>query len=309
MSRTRGAALTEFIIVTALALAPLSLGTLQVALIHNARRVVDYATFEAARDGALHHAQKAPMREAFTRNVLALYGGGTDAAKLLVSRGLAEADLAAPAAPRQRIGAGFQIAIQNPAKEAFDDFGMSVKVGNQTIREIPNDHLRYRSRDVGPASAVNIQDANLLKIEVTYGYKMVVPVINTLTAAVLRKLDPVNSNYYSADPPRLPIKSVALVRMHSPARADGNLSVQAGLAGEGGNAGAVPPLNPPVGEPPPGDGSSSDAGGGPTECIGAFCEPVPGDFCPGVTPVTNPFNTAGQAAGGGTLTKPRPSRI
>jgi hypothetical protein len=207
------------------------------------------------------------------------------------------ADLNTPATPDQRVGAGFKIAIINPTKEAFDDFGENVKVSNKTIKEIPNDHLRFRERAVGKTSAVNIQDANLLKIEVTYGYKMVVPLINRLTAAALKKLDPANTAYYSADPPRLPIKSVALVRMHTPARMDGNLTVAAIEAGEPGTGGAVPPADgtPPSGDTPPGDpgnpdGGDDGGGGGPIECITGNCTPAPGDFCP--VPTTSPISIA-----------------
>jgi hypothetical protein len=115
---------------------------------------------------------------------------------------------------------------------------------------------------------------------------MVVPLINRLTAAALKKLDPANTAYYSADPPRLPIKSVALVRMHTPARMDGNLTIAAIEAGEPGSEGAVPPVtgDPPSGERPPADDDAGqgggDGGGGPIECITGICTPTPGDFCP-----------------------------
>jgi hypothetical protein len=243
------------------------------------------------------------MQDAFVRTVLPLYGGGTDGASLVAARTKAVADLNTPATPDQKIGAGFKIAIINPTKEAFDDFGENVKVSNKTIKEIPNDHLRFRERAVGKSSAVNIQDANLLKIEVTYGYKMVVPLINRLTAAALKKLDPVNTAYYSADPPRLPIKSVALVRMHTPARMDGNLTVAAIEAGEPGTGGAVPPADgaPPSNETPsddPGnpDGDNQGGGGGPILCLGGSCPVCRGDACcngedpdaPQSSPVPNP---------------------
>jgi hypothetical protein len=61
----------------------------------------------------------------------------------------------------------------------------------------PNDHLNLLSRDIGETSGVNIQDANLLKIKVTYGYRMYVPITNQFIATLLKVTDPENAHYYN----------------------------------------------------------------------------------------------------------------
>ncbi|MES9993849.1 MAG: DUF2235 domain-containing protein, partial [Candidatus Thiodiazotropha sp.] len=111
--------------------------------------------------------------------------------------------------------------IINPTIEAFDEFGRDIvdpRTGNIHFG-IPNSHLRWRDDDPG-SSGVNIQDANLLKIKVTYGYQLKVPLMDRVIPAVMRLIDPDHSHYYNAR--RLPITSVATVRMQSDAWRDEN---------------------------------------------------------------------------------------
>lgn len=89
--------------------------------------------------------------------------------------------------------------------------------------EIPNSHLRQRhsERAPGAASGVSLQDANLLKIEVTYGYQLSVPWVGKMFTRAMRLIDNDNGHFYTAR--RIPLKSVATVRMQSPAQRDSNL--------------------------------------------------------------------------------------
>ncbi|MEW8119896.1 MAG: DUF2235 domain-containing protein, partial [Candidatus Thiodiazotropha sp.] len=114
-----------------------------------------------------------------------------------------------------------EIEIINPTIEAFDEFGREIvnpRTGDVHFG-IPNSHLRWRERDVG-RSGVNIQDANLLKVKVTYGYQLKVPLMDRVIPAVMRLVDPEHIHYYNAR--RLPITSVATVRMQSDAWRDDN---------------------------------------------------------------------------------------
>jgi Flp pilus assembly protein TadG len=61
MQLQSGAAMSEFA-VTLPVLLLLGLGTMQAALLYNAKNTVTYATFEAARKGAVNHAQISPMQ-------------------------------------------------------------------------------------------------------------------------------------------------------------------------------------------------------------------------------------------------------
>lgn len=207
-----GASITELLVVM-LAMAPLVLGAIQMAMFYHAKSIINYATFEAARAGAVAGAQKGPMKNAFERNVLPLYGSGTTTVSLIKARALAKVDVWLPTIPKTRRGAGGKIQILSPTQEAFKDFGMRINGGSLFI---PNDHLRYRGKATGGTSKVNVQDANLLKIKVTYGYKMIVPVINKIIAVAMLKFDAKKYGpYVLGDPPRLPIVSYATVRMQS----------------------------------------------------------------------------------------------
>ena len=71
--------------------------------------------------------------------------------------------------------------------------------------KFPNAHLKRRSNCCWPTSQVSLQDANLLKIEVTYGYRLERP-DQPRIAAAMQVADPANALYYQADPIRLPIQ-------------------------------------------------------------------------------------------------------
>jgi hypothetical protein len=233
--RQQGAAAIEAIIVSAV-LIPLVLAGLQIALAYNAKSVLNYATFEAARAGAVQHGAAQPMKEALARHLLPLYGGGTDAQALAVSYAKTWADLKLPVSASSLSGAGLKLDILSPTKEAFDDFGFDASKG---VRALPNSHLKYRDTSVGRTSGVSIQDANLLKIKVTYGYRLFVPLANKMIARTLTWADPANAAYYESDPPRLPIQATATVRMQSPAHFSDNQSFS-----NSGKSGSVPASKP-----------------------------------------------------------------
>jgi hypothetical protein len=220
--------------VVCLALLPLILGGFQGVLLYNAKSVLNQATFEAARIGAVQHAQVAPMQAELARRLAGFYGPTNSAQAYPQAYAKALTDITTPVTPGQRVGSGTTLRILNPTREAFNDFGEDL----DGQRQIPNHHLKRRDTAVGPTSSVNIQDANLLKVEVTYGYRMTVPIAAPLIAAVMQIADPAHTAYYQASPPRLPLKASALVRMHSPAwLSAANVSVSAAL--NPGDAGGI----------------------------------------------------------------------
>ncbi len=69
------------------------------------------------------------------------------------------------------------------------------------------------------SGGLNLQDANLLRVEVTYGYELKVPLINGLISRLLgltRDSDAFHQQLLRRN--RLPITSTAIVRMQSPLR-------------------------------------------------------------------------------------------
>jgi hypothetical protein len=67
------------------------------------------------------------------------------------------------------------IDIRSPNGDMVSGFGVKRKIKGKDEEEIviPNDNLMYRKRDV--RGGVNIQDANLLKIKLTYLYELKMP--------------------------------------------------------------------------------------------------------------------------------------
>jgi len=74
---------------------------------------------------------------------------------------------------------GVKVEILSPTPEMVKGFGVNRNYGNANspkTKVIPNDNLMYRDSKV-IRSGVNIQDANLLKIRVTYLYKPKMPLV------------------------------------------------------------------------------------------------------------------------------------
>ncbi|HHC72923.1 MAG TPA: pilus assembly protein [Thiotrichales bacterium] len=201
----RGAALAETVVVMPVLLV-LVLGAVQWALIYEAKSTLNYAAFMAARAGAADHATPNSMRLALAKGLLPLYAPESSLTSL----------------PGRMIEVGKDVAlfsrirILNPTREAFEDFG--IEPGRE---EIPSDHLYLADTSPGARSGVSIQDANLLKIEVIYGYELKVPFVNRVIVAAFSWLttDPLTRFYLQAG--RLPILATVTVRMQTPARNNG----------------------------------------------------------------------------------------
>jgi hypothetical protein len=221
----RGQSMTEFIIITPVLLI-LVFGALQFALIFQAKTTLNYAAFEAARAGALNNADPAAIENALARGLAALYTHDNTVEKVSAARERVRKEISGDASRPPFV----QVEIINPSTEAYADHGIEVDGDCQ----IPNDNLMYRARTVGSASNQTIQDANLLKLRITYCYPLHVPFVNRLLATLLTRAP-------SADCPectgafvasgsferaclnnnRFPINAQAIVRMHSPSTIPG----------------------------------------------------------------------------------------
>jgi len=184
-----GAGAVEFLISIPVVLL-LILGTLQASLLYQARLQLEVAAQEAARAGALHGGDVGAMRTALARGLTPLYTHGQTPGDLAKAR--AAAELAAGQA---------EIDILSPTVEALrdhkefgrlpldDDQGQKSTPGGNWGWGIPESHLGYRDTAIKAASGVSVQDANLLKIRVTYHAPMIMPFIDRLFA----RFDPNNA--------------------------------------------------------------------------------------------------------------------
>lgn len=233
--RQRGQAMVETVIVASI-LFLLLYGALQFAFIYHAKITLNYAAFEAARAGALNNARMPLIENAFARALAPLYthddsGEEVKRARCVVRTEMyggdhyaCQAGAEAPpgpvtAEPGATSDVWVRIDIVNPRPEHFLPANHGIEVDGGY--EIPNDNLMYRPDTV--KAGVNIQDANLLKIHVTYCFPMVVPFVNRTIATLLReRLAPpggsLESRCLDAEPhPRIPLHAAATVRMQSPA--------------------------------------------------------------------------------------------
>lgn len=226
--RQAGVTMVEFALVMPFALL-LVFGIVQLGLMFTARQVLNTAAFMAARAGSMQHAKVDVMTETMKKQLIPFYQDTSKTialVRLSEARQRAQADTACP-------GPCFlKVERLNPSPEAFQDF--RITDGGQTF--IPNDNLEYRSRTAtGPRSGQTIHDANVLKIKVTYGYELKVPLMKSVMGAVMCGIDsgvgafgkasdqigPGGNDctdYYSKG--RIPLVTYATVQMQTPAFAN-----------------------------------------------------------------------------------------
>lgn len=167
-SRSRGQALVEYLIVFP-SLLLLILGAVQFALLYHMKNTLQYATFAAARQGALKNAKMTTIKDALAAGLTPLFTFKADLASLAKGRAIAAIEVFNPLTAK--------VELISPTKEAADDFAAD-DPSDSSKRLIPNDNLMYRPTDAGSSSGMSIQDANLIKVRVTYCAKLVVPVVN-----------------------------------------------------------------------------------------------------------------------------------
>lgn len=203
--RPRGAALVEAAIALPILIVVI-LAAIQFGFVYQAKATLNHAALQAARAGVVRNGEPAALRHGLAQGLAPL--SSPDASLQGAVRAVAsiEAELLTDA----------RIRILNPTRESFDDFATDV----DGVRELPNDRLHTRSTQVGPRGGLNIQDANLLRVEITYGYELKVPLVNgflsRLSLLTGGRIDPFHEQLLRRN--RLPISATATVRMHSPLR-------------------------------------------------------------------------------------------
>jgi hypothetical protein len=250
-----GASLTEFVIVTPIAIL-FVLGTIQSGLIYMAKLTLNNVTFLAARHGANKEGDKTEISNSIAKGLIPFYIDASSQPSLTtMGAAFAEAKvkLALP---------GNKLEILSPSQGMFDTFGITSTAG----KYIPNDNLEYR--DASPRTAgsgqISIRDANILKIKFTYGYDISkIPLMATIVnnimcsgftnsvkawgAGGVGTVVP-DSNcllYYSLK--RVPIVSYATVQMQS--NANENSVISGSTPSPTPTPGPTPP--PPGPTPPP----------------------------------------------------------
>jgi hypothetical protein len=206
-----GQSMTEFIIAVA-GFGLLLLALLQAILFYRAKTTIDYAALETARSGALHGVDKTAMQIGFARGITPLYATATASPG---KAGTAEAFVKARAA----VVAFGTITVISPTTSAFDDFKESQYDGTMAL---PNDTLNFRGTNVGGRSGISVQDANILKVQISFRYPLIVPIIDRIIGTFdVERTALEGHTVYS-----MPIVSGATVRMQSPVTNRDNLAAQ-----------------------------------------------------------------------------------
>ncbi|HTH39988.1 MAG TPA: TadE/TadG family type IV pilus assembly protein [Rhodocyclaceae bacterium] len=167
--RGRGQALVEYIIILPTLLI-LVLGAIQFALLYRVKSTLNYATFIGARQGALKNASSLSIKDGIAASMTPLFTYKDDIPSLLKGRAISMIEVFNPLT--------MKVEVLSPTKKMADDFGIADPTNPDSKRLIPNDNLTYRPTTEGGSSGINVQDANLLKIRVTYCAKLVVPLAN-----------------------------------------------------------------------------------------------------------------------------------
>ena len=175
LRRSSGQAIVEYIIIFPLLLI-LTMGAIQIALIYQAKFTLNYATFMGARQGALKNANLNAIKDGVAAGLTPLFmrwngSGAPGLVDLSKARVISTIEVFNPLTAK--------VEIISPTQAAF-----SAIAGSGT--EIPNDNLMYRS---GSGDGMSVQDANLLKVRVTYCVKLVVPFVNRMIYSLVNGIN------------------------------------------------------------------------------------------------------------------------
>lgn len=163
---------------------------IQWATIYRDKMTLNAATFDAVRSGTLNHGSMAKMREALAQGMTPLFmrdeSSGIEVGRAyLLARAYVEGS--------NMLGVGAQIKQLHPTNEVYEKHKVLRKDGSGNVwYEIPNDNLMYRNpvqKHIKGDVFLNVQDANLLKIEVNWCKKLEVPIANWVIGKILTFTD------------------------------------------------------------------------------------------------------------------------
>jgi hypothetical protein len=218
-----GVALVEFLLAGMLVVLPMVFATLELAQLVVSRHALDFATFEAARSGAVDGAREPAMRRALARALVPLFVP-VDAVAVL--RGQDDARRADPGLGARALARAMgevmrpdltRLRIENPTAAAAADFAELDPDSGRRV--IPNDGLEVRNPR-GAASGLTLREANVLAIRVRYCRHLMMPLTRQMVPAVLRWVLPDPFDQACLARGRLPIEAVAVIHMQSPVELD-----------------------------------------------------------------------------------------
>ena len=208
--RMSGQSTVEFIIAAPVILF-LILSTIQLVLLYRAKATLDFATLEAARAGAVNGAKMSEIKQELAMGLTPLFATEASIGGITKARIKAELEVENPIYTN--------VDIISPTRAMVNEHRERQYNGRFAL---PNDNLAFRSARVG-RTGVNVQDANILKIRVTYHYPLIVPFVGLVikgASKYIKPSGPFDKVTLRPEPlgrhDRLAIESYAIVRMQSP---------------------------------------------------------------------------------------------
>jgi hypothetical protein len=189
--RSRGFAAIESLLALPVVLFA-GLSVLQFGLVLHARQAVQHSATEGVRSGAVGHAAPAAIEGGFARGLSPWLFGAEGPADHVAAIARTQAHLVSGKAAgwvRWRQLSPTRLSFDDWAVPTLDEQGLPVP----DSLEIPTDNLVARTLRsdprIGASSGQTLADANLLKVELTYGVPLTVPLAGRLGAWVMRIID------------------------------------------------------------------------------------------------------------------------
>lgn len=218
----KGAGSVEFLVM-AIPLIFLALGTVDAARWMAERQVLGLALQEAGRAGIVSHASPQAMRIAFEHaaRVLFVAPDGTTSRRQMRQFGKTVSNMTGTPP--------WQIEILSPSAAAYRDFPhtkspvpMAARRSGTPASNINNDYLAEQNAHYrriwgadgrGPASGINIFEANTLSLRLRYAYAPLAPGVKPLLRTLAKSSSPYSQQLFSHG--YLPIRRDMAMMMHS----------------------------------------------------------------------------------------------
>ena len=186
LQKQKGASVTEILVVTPLVILLGMIG-IQYALMYNARTNITYASYEAARAGAINHADPQAIEDGLLKGLLPLLSTNLKSFKADTTNPLTATAQGELALEKLKFDEArfMKIEIISPNEAAFNACNnvQLQKILNTTNKVIPNKHndiQNYKCSDPN----ISISQANVLKLRITYGYKPKIPLAKDMFVSI-----------------------------------------------------------------------------------------------------------------------------
>lgn len=186
LQKQKGASVTEILVVTPLVILLGMIG-IQYALMYNARTNIIYASYEAARAGAINHADPQAIEDGLLKGLLPLLSTNLKSFKADTTNPLTATAQGKLALEKLKFDEArfMKIEIISPNEAAFDACNNTQlqKILNTTNKVIPNKHSDIQNYKCSDPN-ISISQANVLKLRITYGYKPKIPLAKDMFVSI-----------------------------------------------------------------------------------------------------------------------------